>query len=502
MSLAQSIPASQIVNVTPNVLSAGGSALDMITLALTNSTRVPVGAVQSFPDAKSVRAYFGTGSNEDAFSSVYFGGFVGRSVAPEAILFTQYPTAAVSAYVRGGAGLTLAQIKTVVTGTLTITVDGTAKTSSALNLSTATSPSNAATLIAAAFTTPNFTVTWDSILGAFVFTSNTTGLTSTVTFVSGTPAATLLLTQATGAVLSQGAVAAVPATFMDNIVDNITGDWATFALLFDPDAGSGNTAKMAFAAWVSLQGDQYAFVCWDTDASPANSSSAPTSMGALIAAANYSGICLIWGPTFEKAAFVCGTAASINFSQTNGRITFAFRRQDGLLPDVTSGLVAQNLIANNYNFYGAYATRSQGFNFFFDGGVSGKFVWFDSYIDQIWLNSQLQLAILTGMTNVKSIPYNSAGYGLIEAFCMDPINAALNFGAIRKGVTLSAAQIEEINLAAGANVANIVQTRGWYLQILDASPQVRAARGSPPCTLWYSDGGSVQKIDLESIEVQ
>jgi hypothetical protein len=37
--------------------------------------------------------------------------------------------------------------------------------------------------------------------------------------------------------------------------------------------------------------------------------------------------------------------------------------------------------------------------------------------------------------------------------------------------------------------------------VRDAPPEVRAARGSPPCTLWYMDGQSIQRINLASIEL-
>ena len=95
-----------------------------------------------------------------------------------------------------------------------------------------------------------------------------------------------------------------------------------------------------------------------------------------------------------------------------------------------------------------------------------------------------------------------AGYAQIEAACLDPINAALNFGAIRAGITLSESQITQVNSAAGAQISDTITARGWYLQILDAQPIVRAARSSPPCTLWYTDGQSVQAINLASIEIQ
>lgn len=56
------IPVSQLVGTTPSVLSAGGTAQALNGLTLTASTRVPIGAVLSFPNAAAVGAYFGLSS--------------------------------------------------------------------------------------------------------------------------------------------------------------------------------------------------------------------------------------------------------------------------------------------------------------------------------------------------------------------------------------------------------------------------------------------------------
>jgi len=134
--------------------------------------------------------------------------------------------------------------------------------------------------------------------------------------------------------------------------------------------------------------------------------------------------------------------------------------------------------------------------------VSGPFTWVDTYINQIWLNSQFQLALMVLLTQVKSIPYNAAGYGLIRAALLDPIQQGLNFGAFREGVTLSTLQKAEVNSAAGVAIDRTLSTQGWYLHIGDATPQVRQARASPPMTFWYMDGESVQRLDLASVAVQ
>ncbi|HOU64634.1 MAG TPA: DUF3383 domain-containing protein [Thermomonas sp.] len=497
----QSIPASAIVSVVPSVLSAGGRALDLNGLCLTTSIRTPIGAVQSFASSASVASYFGSSSAEAAAAAVYFGGFDGGTMRPGALLFAQYPAVAVGGFLRGAsvATLTLAQLQAL-TGTLSITVNGVVKTSSTITLSGASSFSNAATIIAAAFTSPGFAVSYDSVSGGFLFLNATTGVTGTMTYATGSLATSLALTLATGAVLSQGAAAATPAAFMSGVVTQST-NWATFFTLFDPDS-SGNSLKQAFASWNDGQGNRWLYACWDTDAAPKASSSATSSLGYLLTQANSSGTVLISAPDAIKAAFVAGYVASLDFTRLNGRATLAFRSQQGLAADVVDQTTAENLIANGYNYYGTYATANDQFTFMYPGSISGEFKWADSYVNQIWLNNALQLAMMTLLTGARSVPYNDAGYAMIDAACADPILAGLNFGAIRPGVALSALQISQINDAAGKKIDDIVSTRGWYFQVQPATAITRGARATPPLTLWYADGGSVQKLNLASIEVQ
>ena len=83
----------------------------------------------------------------------------------------------------------------------------------------------------------------------------------------------------------------------------------------------------------------------------------------------------------------------------------------------------------------------------------------------------------------------------------DPINQFLNFGGIRAGVVLSQSQRAQVNSAAGLDVASIIETQGYYLQILDPGAQVRGQRGTPIINFWYTDGGAVQQITVASIDV-
>jgi hypothetical protein len=357
------------------------------------------------------------------------------------------------------------------------------------------------------------TVTYGSQLGAFIITSGAVGPTSTVAFPTTSATATALgLTQAAGATLSQGAAPAQPAAFMNALI-LVNQDWVTFQTLFDPDGGSGNAQKQLFAQWKNTQNNRFAYLCWDNDVTPTESVPATSSLGYILANDNDSGTALLWTPDNvtgpELAAFVGGAAASIDFTETNGRITFAYKAQAGLTATVMDPTTANNLagspqtssFGNGYNFYGAYASANQGFTWFQRGTVTGPYQWLDSYINQIWLNNAFQLALLEFLGTVKSIPYTAAGNSLIEQVLADPIAAGLNFGAFAPG-TISAAQAAEVNAAAGTNIAATLQTQGWYLQILPAISAVRAARGSPPMTFWYLDRGSVQAMNLASVAVQ
>lgn len=574
MSGTTAIPASAIVSVTPSVLGAGGSALDLSGIVLTANTRVPIGAALSFPSATAVSTYFGASAFETALANVYFLGFDNSNVKPGAMLFWQYPTASVSAYLRGGniSAISLAALQAL-SGSLSVTVDGVTKTATSIVLSGATSLSSAAILIASALgvtgtagaqftgsingttltvsgitsgtitvgqvmagngvaantyivgygtgtggigtyavnnsqtvstgalSTTNPAVYFDSVSGGMVIASGSTGTNSTISFAGGTLAPSLLLTQATGAVTSQGAAAATPATAMGAIIAQ-TQNFASFMTAFNPDA-SGNANKLAFANWNNSQGNRYLYVCWDTDIT-ATQNNATSCLGYLLQQSSAGGTALIYAPSNQAtiAAFLMGAVASIDFTETQGRSTLAFKSQSGLTADVTNQTAAANLIANGYNFYGTYATANDDFVFLYPGQVSGQFAWIDSYINQIWLNNQFQLSIMTLLTQAKSIPYNPAGYAMIKAACQDVINQGLNFGAFQPGVTLSVLQANEVNTAAGLKIDNVISNIGYYFLVQDAAPQVRAARGSPPVSFFYADGGSVQQINLASIEVQ
>lgn len=506
------IPASQIVSVTPGVLSPGGAGLVMNGLVLTENLLMPTGTVLSFASPQSVSNFFGPSSAEYAYAQIYFAGFNGQTIQPTTILFAPYNGAARAGWLQSGsfAKITLTQLQAISPGTLTITFAGTPLVSSSINLSAATSFSNAATIIQAAFSSPPFTVAWDAVQSVFIFTSTATGATETIAFPSDTIATPLLLTQAAGATLSQGAAADTPSTAMNNVVA-INQNWATVSYITELSLAN----KEALTVWLDDQDDYYLGVIWDSD-TQACVQNATEPFGVVALDNEYNCVMCIGGDpaavppgstlaalNLNIAAFFQGMVAAVNFNATNGRICFGSRSSASaaVVANCANQQTYQNLLANGYNCYGAFASRTTNFTFFSNGNMPGQFPWADQYVDQIWLNAALQQALITLYTTVNSIPYDPYGYGLIRAALQDVISEALNFGAIATGVVLSDAQAAEVNGQAGLPVANLIENNGYYLQIRDPGAVVRNERKTPIINLWYTDGGCVQQIDMSSIDI-
>lgn len=484
----KSIPASNIAAVYPDVLGAGGNPLGLNTNVASDTAIYP--AYEYF-NATTVGAHFGLTSDEYKFAVVYFNGYTGASTRPNSLFFTKYNAADTKARLIGGQlAISIEQLK-LISGELSVTIDGVVKSGS-INLSTATSFSNAAELIATALTA---TVVYSAPIKAFIIESGTSGAGSTVSFATGTASTGLALTEATAAVVDNDTVADTPASLTARMLSYKSN----FAVITRIGDSFDRAFDEAMGTWNSQQNGRYAYLTYGLDPLaivPNNDAS----YGAW-AKANTSGVLPIYG-NLDKLGIACGYAASLNFSEFNGRTTFAFRKQAGLIAEVTDEQEAEALVSNGYSFYGAWATANDRFQMLGNGAVTGDFKWFDNYLFQIFMNSQFQLGFVNMLDNYNSIPYNQDGVAIVRATCQDPIDQGLNFGGIRTGIELNSQQRDVINREVGFDAASQLITRGWALSIQLPDAQVRAQRGSFIIKFFYTDGSSLQRIEMTSTNVQ
>lgn len=494
------IPASQIVNVTPRLIAAGGTDLVMNGLLLTQNALIPLTEFAlSFTSADAVGDYFGQTSDEYLFAVRYFLGYNNSFKKPRALMVAPRVASAASAWLRGGKNTaTLAALQAVADGAMSINIDGTDVALASVDLSGATSFSDVATTLTTALSGAG-TVTFSSFTEAFTVTSNTTGAASSVSFASagasGTDLSALLnLTQAAGAILSPGADAMSVA---ENLaaVRVASDNWVTFTTIYS----ATDAEVLELAAWATGMGVDYLYVPWSTDAELLDPTSV-SSIAALLKAANAAATAGVYG-TYAYAAFVMGAAASIDWDRINGVINFAHKGQSGLAPNVTDGQTAAALEANDWNFYGAYATRNDSFYLFFPGKMFGQYGFIDPYINAIWLKNVIQVSCMAGLAASGRVPYNDAGYALIRAWLVDPVNRALRNGTIDVGVTLSESQKAQLIQEAGEDISEELFTNGFVIRIDDPGASVRVNRESPTISLWYTYGGGVNRLEIASTAI-
>lgn len=490
------IPISQIVQINPRVIGAGSAQGALDGLLLTDSDAIRADVPTVFYSAQDVTAVFGVSPESEA-AAVYFAGIQGGGQQPRSLTFARYiEDGAVGATVFGASlNATLADLQAL-SGTLNVTTD-VAHNSANISLAGATSFAEAAALMEAGFTVPNFTIEWDAARSRFVATTTQTGAAARITGFTGSLAASVGLAVEAGAqVQATGVDTDSPASAMDRVTAASTS-WAVFALTFDvmPDVHT------AFAAWAAQQDSQYLFVCHSlaVDGLTPNN---PASFGAQVKAVPYSGTLPLYGD-LNEAAGVLAWAASTNFDVTSGRNTLAFRTPLGGLPArVTSLADANALLSNGYTYLGSYAATGSAYTIYYGGEVGGQFGWSDTFINQVWLRRSLQQALFDTLLAYNSLPYNAEGYAAIYQGAQAVVSQALANGVIRAGVDLSASQRAQIDTQAGAPVAGEVVNQGWHLQVTDPlNPATRTVRGSPTVNFWYSDGGSIQKIVVSSTTV-
>jgi len=496
------INVDSLISTSAGVVKPSGDGLQFNGLLITENTQLPVAQFLTLNTLLQVQDYFGSSSAEASIAAIYFNSFDNSTKIPNALNFYHHANAARSAFLRGGdmSAVTLVALKAM-SGTLTLSVDGTTATTASIVLTAATSFSNAATLIttalATAFPTELPVCTYDSISGGFEISSITTGALSTITAATGTLSTDLKLTVATGAVLSQGIAIQTPSETMDAVVLNHR-NWVTFFTVFEPDLAN----KELFASWTNNKNSDYIYVAWDTDTTQLNAATA-TDLGSVLKALNSDGTAVVYGGV-NYAALISGGLAGVDVTRPNGWKDMAYKSQAGLAATITTNIDAATLEAKGINFYGDWASRTQDKNFLMHGMITGDWRWIDDFAGQIYLRSKFQESALSLLTQISRLPYNKANYAKLKTVWNgDVIAPAIEIGVITAGVALDSTQRVLIdNLTGTSGSGDTVATNGFFMSVEDPSAAVRAGRGTPVIIFVYTSGQSIHRLHIPVFNAQ
>lgn len=484
----KSIPASHVVEVVPSAIDTGGSAYNLNGVFFTTPAPYPA---RTYTSADAVKDDLGIDSDAYTFAQVYFSKINTATKTPSTLFVVRYNASDIEAKLIGGTlkSKSLADLQAI-NGTLSVTVDGTAK-SGTVELGSVTSWSDAAVKIGEALTT---TVTYDSQLQAFIVSSSTTGSSSSVAFATGTASDALGLSSNGGATVDNDTVADTA----QSAVARLKAYTLNFGGFTHDTTFTVDQIK-ALSTYVSSQTHDIWFVAHALEAQALIANNSNT-LGGWIKENNISDTTLIYGG-LEEAGLALGFMASLDFTRENGAQTLDFRNASGIPARITDESSATALESNGYMYYGGFATKVNRLIFFHNSKVSGEFEWVDDYLTQLYLNGNLQNAILNGLVATGKVPYNALGKARFRSWCTSVVKGVITFGGIQTGITLSDSQIQQVNALANFDVARELFTKGWVLIIGDATPTVRSERGSFPATLLYTGGGSVQSINLNSVAV-
>ncbi len=502
------ISASQVVEVSPRLLKSASNSLEFNGLLLSKSDKIPFKQVLAFVDPLDVALYFGELSVEASLAEKYFLGYKNSYKKPRLMYIARYIDEEVSAWLRGGEILlSIDDLKNLTDMQFEITINNNQISLSSLDFTSISSYSDLARILENAMKdampedssnllSVEYSALYKSIRINCFQDSATSENHSNISYATNTLAEVLCLTKEKNAVLSESSPALTASENMELILEQ-TQNFVNFTTSWLPS----KEEVLDLARFTTSKNTAYLFLYSDTDNSLLlNSINNTNTIAYAIKENNLSAVAGQYTGQ-EYSVFLMGLAASIDWDNIDSTVNTAFKSQDGLMAVVENSSHANNLIANGMNFVGDYATRNDNFIFHYPGQMFGDYKWIDSYWNAIWLNNALEVALLDGLSSSPRTPYTEKGYALIRAWMNDPIKKALKNNVIESNVSLSETQKAMLNREAGKNIDHEISTSGYYIQIEDPGAEARAQRQSPLIKLWYTYGGSVNKLSVSSSSI-
>jgi Protein of unknown function (DUF3383) len=508
------IPISNIVNVTNSVVQTATTGFIPQLLLLTKNNILPTGTILPFTSQAAVGAYFGTASGEFSEytnAGFYFASYVGTTTLPSSILIARYTDTATTPWTRGAALLSadLAGLIAISTGTLNVVFGGTTVNVVGIDLTADTSFSDIAATIQTALQVSSLGsqayCTFDTTTNAFTIGHNVSAQSvGYITSASDNLATLMKITQASGAILSQGTPVMTPQENMDAIVAQ-NGNFVPYTYNFDVSGDTNYSTIMGLTAWAAAQNNNYAFMAWSKDtnivAAPQSTNTAPY----YVATNGYGSVAPTGQITFNAPiAFYysdidfimgqAGTIAGVNYNNSNATINLANKTYAGIVPLCSNQTQYNQALLNGCNFYGTFASRANVFNLSIKGTLGGIFLWIDNLVNQAWLNDAVTTAEVNYLNQVLKLGYNNTTS--LKGIILDIMNQGLTNGVIAAGNTFSAEQTAILKQQAGGiDITPNLTNNGYFVQIVPPTPAQRQQRILGLVKIWYSNGQAINTIN-------
>jgi len=350
------LPISRLISASVNLSPLGAQTQNLSKLLVLGSTaHIDVAKrMVEFTSLSNVTLEFAANTPEYLAAQAWFS----QVPQPTSILIGRWAKTATAGQLIGApisAANQVISVWTAITnGAFKVTVDGGLLQSiTALNFSAATNMNGVAAIIQAAVT--GATVVWDALEQYFIFTSNTTGASSTVSFLtagaSGTDISGLLggLSTSSGAYVANGIVAETALSAV-NIFDNMFGQqW--YGLVIPEGADSDHTAVAGF---IEAAANKHVYGVGTIDANVL-SAVATSDIAYVLKALGYKKTMVQYSSTSVHAvSSLLGRILTTNYSGNNTTITLMYKTEPGIVAENLSSSALSALEGKNCNVFVAY----------------------------------------------------------------------------------------------------------------------------------------------------
>lgn len=473
------ISQSRYIKIVSGV-GAGASVAQrqLILRLITQNSTLPPGIVAQFSTAAAVGAYFGLNSEEYKRSLAYFAFISKNTKSPALISFARWVSASIPPMIIGDAlPKVLSSFSGVNAGTLTLNNGNTAIPIVGINLSTATSMTQVASMIQTALIAnldpslkTDSTVTWNSntnqfvltgasaLIGSGAITATATGTANDISQLLGWATGGTVFVAGQTADTAQGAVAKSA---------GISNNFGSFVYC-TPSAPMANTDIAAVASWNDAQNNMYIY-------SVAVALSNLQTLFALVT--GFSGCALNVLSTTQANDYVeqspCEILAATDYTAVNATQNYMYYQFAARNTTVSDDATANTCDAARGNYIGVTQNAGQQLAFYQRGvlcGGSQAAVDMNTYANEMWLKSAVASTLMALFLAVGRVPANITGQAMILAVMQSIIDTAKNNGTISAGKTISIVQQQYITQVSGdpgawRQIANI----GYWINVTFSS---------------------------------
>jgi hypothetical protein len=493
--MAEGLSVSRVVNVTVNFAPQAIPSIRFDTLLIMgDSTVVDTGeAIREYNSILEVAGDFASTAPEFIAAELFFS----QTPQPSTLFIGRWAATATHGRLTGGplpnSEQLLSNWTTVTAGAFAVSLDGgTVVNVSGLNFSAVQNLNAVASAIQTALRTAggapatNATFTWDG--SEFVLNSGTTGLTSSVSFLTtATPPGTDISAKLhmTSATAQRNVVGMGVETPLAALIRVDGRGW--YAVTFAASVALTDPQHLSNSAYIEAATDKHLYAVTTNEAitlDPTNS----TDLASQAALADYTRTVIQYSNQTPYA--ICsflGRALTVNFEGSNTTITMKFKVEPGVIPELLTASQASTLANKRCNVYALY---NNGASISQEGVMSGL-AYFDEIHGLDWLANRIQNDVWNLLYQSPKVPQTNAGvHQLVNAADGGLSQASIN-GLVAPGIWNAPGFG---TLQTGDLLAN-----GWYTfaNSVDTQSQAdREARIAPLIQIAVKLAGAIHFADV------